>query len=210
VDKLNEIKKNEKHKKSKPFWKKIEIILIAMLVIVLSIFFYAEIKIDKGEEMKSNIVILETNKGIIKLEIDTKNAPITSKNFFEYVDEGFYDGLVFHRVIPGFMIQGGGFYKNKTQKETRAPIILESKNGLKNNRGTIAMARTMIPNSATSQFFINLANNDFLNYGVRDEGYAVFGKVIEGMNVVDEIGKVSTKPGDWPQEDVIIIKAYRK
>ena len=158
------------------------------------------------------VVVIETSKGVIKLELDGENAPITVKNFVEYVEEGFFDGLIFHRVMPNFMIQGGGFYPNGTQKDTRAPIKLESDNGLKNVRGSVAMARTMVPDSATSQFFINLNDNEFLNHGVRDEGYAVFGKVIEGMSVVDEIARVQTATraghGDWPLEDVLIIKAY--
>ncbi|MCC7574198.1 peptidyl-prolyl cis-trans isomerase [Candidatus Woesearchaeota archaeon] len=160
------------------------------------------------------IIILETNKGNIKIELDKENAPITTQNFIEYVESGFYDGLIFHRVIPGFMIQGGGFLPNGTQKTTNPPIKLESNNGLKNNKGTIAMARTPAENSATSQFFINVADNNFLNYAPGNPGYAVFGKVTEGMNVVDQIKQVqtTTRNGhqDWPTEDIIIIKAYKQ
>ena len=135
-------------------------------------------------------VLMKTNIGDIKIELYPSKAPVTVENFLAYVKENFYDGLVFHRVIENFMIQGGGFDEGLNQKQTKAPIIIESDNGLKNDRGTIAMARTNVPNSATSQFFINHANNDFLNFRSKDEagyGYAVFGKVIDGMDVVDNI-----------------------
>jgi peptidyl-prolyl cis-trans isomerase B (cyclophilin B) len=158
-----------------------------------------------------SIVVLETNKGIIKIELDKINAPISSENFINYVNDGFFDGLLFHRVIPDFMIQGGGFYPNGSQKKTLTPIKLESDNGLKNQRGTIAMARTNDPNSATSQFFINLKDNDFLNKAPGNPGYAVFGEVIEGMDVVDSIAtqKTSNKGGhqDWPKDNILILKA---
>jgi cyclophilin family peptidyl-prolyl cis-trans isomerase len=164
------------------------------------------------------IIIMETSEGIIEIEIDFRNAPITSANFKEYVENGFYDGTVFHRVIEGFMIQGGGFTKEGDLKEPREPIKLESNNGLKNNNGSIAMARTSDPNSATSQFFINTANNDFLNYADGNPGYAVFGKVVSGMEVVKKIEAVETDTREmfalefenWPIEDVIIIRAYIK
>ena len=163
------------------------------------------------EEM-SKIAVFETNKGTIKIELNTEKAPITTKNFIQYVEDGFYDGLVFHRVIDNFMIQGGGFLPDGTQRATREPIVLESDNGLKNEIGTVAMARTNVPDSASSQFFINVNNNEFLNRGVRDEGYAVFGKVVEGMSVVNEIKTISTTnkfgQGDWPVEDIIITKAF--
>lgn len=159
-------------------------------------------------------VVLETNKGNIELELNRTAAPITVENFVRYVHEGHYDGTVFHRVIENFMIQGGGFTLDGEQKETHDPIKLESNNGLKNKKGTVAMARTNIPDSATSQFFINVKDNDFLNYGYRDDGYAVFGKVIKGMDVVETIKSVDTTDkygmADWPEEDVIIIKAYVK
>ncbi|MCF7871676.1 peptidyl-prolyl cis-trans isomerase [Candidatus Woesearchaeota archaeon] len=164
----------------------------------------------------SNVVVLETNKGNIEIELDRESAPDTVENFLSYVNEGFYDGLVFHRVIKGFMIQGGGFTQEGIQKETKQPIKLESDNGLKNLEGTIAMARTSVPDSATSQFFINTVDNDFLNYAIGPgrEGYAVFGKVVKGMDVVKSIEQVSTttKQGmqDWPVEDVVINKAYVK
>lgn len=159
------------------------------------------------------VVLIETTKGDISLELYPDKAPITVENFLNYVDSGFYDGLVFHRVINGFMIQGGGFSDEGFQKQTNSPIKLESDNGLLNERGTIAMARTPVPDSATSQFFINSVNNDFLNYNSLNDGYAVFGKVISGMDIVDEISKVETgvKYGmqDWPVEDVVIIRIVR-
>ncbi|MDD5134479.1 MAG: peptidylprolyl isomerase [Phycisphaerae bacterium] len=149
-------------------------------------------------------VRIETTKGDIVVELNPEKAPITCKNFLQYVEEQFYEGTIFHRVIRDFMIQGGGFNAQMRQKQVRPPIINEAKNGLKNDRGTIAMARTSDPDSATAQFFINHSNNDFLNYGARDAGYAVFGKVIEGMDVVDAIAAVKTKAGDVPVETVVI------
>ncbi len=159
-------------------------------------------------------VIAETNKGNFTLELDPNKAPVTVENFLNYVDSNFYDGTVFHRVIDGFMIQGGGFTVEGERKETQDPIILESNNGLSNSVGTIAMARTPAPNSATAQFFINLKDNDFLNYTPSNPGYAVFGKVTAGMEVVNEIRQVQTgvKQGmaDWPTEPVVIEKVYRE
>ena len=138
------------------------------------------------------MVVLHTSMGDIKLELDAENAPATVANFLQYVRDGHYDNTVFHRVIDGFMIQGGGFTPALQQKPTRTPIPLESRNGLKNERGTLAMARTMDPNSATAQFFINVADNPFLDAeNARDgNGYAVFGRVVEGMDVVDRIKAV--------------------
>lgn len=149
-------------------------------------------------------VRIETSKGDIVIELNSEKAPITCKNFLQYVDEKYYEGTIFHRVIKDFMIQGGGMNAQMRQKPTRSAIINEAKNGLKNDRGTVAMARTSDPDSATSQFFINHANNDFLNCGVRDAGYAVFGKVVEGMDVVDKIAGVKTKAGDVPVETITI------
>lgn len=161
--------------------------------------------VDMSEPIK---VLMKTSMGDIELELYPKSAPITVDNFIKYVNSGTYAGTVFHRVISGFMIQGGGFTSDGTQKPVRAPIKLESNNGLSNERGSIAMARTYVANSATDQFFINVVDNDFLDYGSRDEGYAVFGKVINGMDVVDKISKVTTttKSGmsDWPVKDVLI------
>ena len=159
------------------------------------------------KNMSQKTVLIETNYGNIKIELDVERAPITTENFLNYVNSGFYSNTIFHRVIDGFMIQGGGYDLNGRQKQTSSPIKLESQNGLKNDRGTVAMARTLDPNSATSQFFINLQNNDFLNYGVRDDGYAVFGKVIEGMDIVDKIAKVQTNSNDQPLQEIKIIKA---
>ena len=139
--------------------------------------------------------MMETSMGTISLELDEEKAPATVENFCRYASEGFYDGTIFHRVIDTFMIQGGGFTKEMNQKDTYEPIRIESMNGLKNLRGTIAMARTMIPDSATSQFFINLVDNDFLDFTAptaQGYGYAVFGRVTDGIEVVDRIAKVRT------------------
>lgn len=156
-------------------------------------------------------ISMKTNHGTITLELYPDKAPITVKNFVEYVESGFFDGTIFHRVIPGFMIQGGGFVHGMSQKETNANIKNEADNGLKNDAGTIAMARTPDPDSASSQFFINLKDNDFLNYSAptpQGWGYAVFGKVTDGMDVVEAIAKVSTGSAgmhqDVPVEDVVI------
>lgn len=155
------------------------------------------------------LVLMETSLGDITLELDSKNAPITVENFISYIEDDFYSGTVFHRVIDGFMVQGGGFNQNQTQKETKSPILLESYNGLSNTRGTIAMARTNVPNSATSQFFINVVDNEFLDYqSAQQPGYAVFGRVIQGMDVVDQLTKVETTTKgphqNWPVEEVVI------
>jgi cyclophilin family peptidyl-prolyl cis-trans isomerase len=144
------------------------------------------------------------------IELDFVNAPITASNFKQYVEDGFFDGTVFHRVIKGFMIQGGGFTSEAVQKVTRNPIKLESDNGLNNNRGAIAMARTNVPDSATSQFFINTEKNSFLDYTSNNPGYAVFGKVIEGMDVVEIIEATETDANDWPLENIIIKRVYMK
>jgi peptidyl-prolyl cis-trans isomerase A (cyclophilin A) len=137
-------------------------------------------------------VLLTTSLGEIELELEAEKAPISVENFIGYVESGFYDGTVFHRVIPGFMVQGGGFGEGLNQKPTKAPIKNEADNGLHNVRGTVAMARTQNVNSATSQFFINHRDNDFLDHGSRDFGYAVFAKVVRGMDVVDQIAQVPT------------------
>ena len=161
-------------------------------------------------------VDLETSKGTIRVELDEVKAPISSKNFLEYVDAGHYDGTVFHRVIPGFMVQGGGFEAGMRQKATKATIQNEANNGLKNNHYTLAMARTSAPHSASSQFFINATDNTFLNFTAESAsgwGYAVFAKVVAGNDVVDAIEKVKTGSkgghGDVPLEDVLIVKASR-
>lgn len=159
-------------------------------------------------------VALNTNLGRIVLELDTEKAPKTAANFVEYVQSGHYNGTIFHRVIDGFMIQGGGFDSKMNQKPTRAPIQNEADNGLKNNVGTIAMARTNDPHSASAQFFINVKNNDFLNHSgknLQGWGYAVFGKVTEGQDVIDKIKKVPTGRhgghGDVPQQPITIESA---
>ncbi len=160
------------------------------------------------------MVIFSTSMGDITIELLSEEAPITAKNFLDYVDAGFFDGTIFHRVIPGFVIQGGGFTADMNQKETRAPIKNEADNGVKNSRGTLSMARTSDINSATSQFFINLKDNEFLDHGTRDFGYAVFGKVVEGMDVVDKIAGVKTGDrghhSDVPMEPVVTNTARRK
>jgi peptidyl-prolyl cis-trans isomerase A (cyclophilin A) len=152
-------------------------------------------------------VRLATTAGDIVVQLDPAKAPKSVANFLEYVKAGHYNGTIFHRVIENFMIQGGGMTADMKEKESRAPIPLESKNGLLNQRGTIAMARTADPNSATAQFFINVKDNDFLNQGPGRDGYAVFGKVVQGMDVVDKIRAVPTGPGDVPLEPVVIKKA---
>lgn len=169
----------------------------------------------KQEQNEKNPrVLLKTSMGDIKVELDAEKAPITVENFLQYVNDGHYEHTIFHRVIDGFMIQGGGFTKDMQQKPTRAPIKIESDNGLKNKRGTISMARTSDPNSASAQFFINDSDNGFLDFrgkNPRDYGYAVFGKVIEGMDVVDKIRKVKTTTKgpheNVPAEPVEILEA---
>jgi len=158
----------------------------------------------------------ETSLGNFTVELNEKEAPISVKNFLRYVDDKHYDGTIFHRVIPGFMIQGGGMEVGMGEKDTHEPIKNEAKNGLKNDRGTLAMARTNVVDSATAQFFINLKDNDFLNHapgGPSAYGYAVFGKVTEGMDVIDKIAKVKTgtrRPhSDVPVEDVVITSVRR-
>lgn len=158
-------------------------------------------------------VLLNTNLGEIELELNQEKAPISVENFLSYVDNKRYDGTVFHRVIPGFMIQGGGFDKYMQQRSTNSPIKNEADNGLLNERGTLAMARTQAVDSATMQFFINLKDNEFLNHGSRDFGYAVFGKVVRGMEVVDKIAQQRTSNygmhQNVPVESIIIESAQR-
>ncbi len=156
------------------------------------------------------MITIKTNHGDIKVELFDEKAPITCENFRQYITDGFFDGTIFHRVIPNFMIQGGGFDENMSQKQTRAPIKNEADNGESNRRGTLAMARTMDVNSATAQFFINLKDNDFLDHGTRDFGYAVFGEVTDGMSVVDAIAGVATGNSgghqDVPVDNVTIVE----
>ena len=163
-------------------------------------------------ESTNPLVILKTSLGEIKIELYADKAPVTVENFLGYVEDGFYNGTIFHRTIKNFMIQGGGFVPGMTQKETKDRIVNEAGNGLLNQRGTIAMARTNVVDSATAQFFINVADNDFLNHSdetPRGFGYCVFGKVVEGMDIADKIVNVPTGTfgyhSDVPQEDIVII-----
>ena len=160
------------------------------------------------------MVVFETTLGNITIKTFPDKAPISVENFLKYVDDGYFDDTIFHRVIPGFMIQGGGFTEDMAQKTTNAQIKNEADNGLSNDKGTLAMARTSDVNSATSQFFINLKDNDFLNHGSRDFGYAVFAEVSDGMDVVEKIAEVKTGNnaghGDVPVEPIKIISAKRK
>jgi cyclophilin family peptidyl-prolyl cis-trans isomerase len=172
---------------------------------------------DAGGAGTNPVVVLDTSMGAIQIELDAQRAPISTRNFLDYVEAKHYDGLIFHRVISNFMIQGGGMTPDMRQRETRAQIRNEAGNGLKNVRGSIAMARTNVVDSATSQFFINVKDNDFLNHQnetAQGFGYAVFGKVIEGMDVVDRIRNVQTGnkagQGDVPLQPVVINSATVK
>ena len=162
------------------------------------------------------MITLKTNKGDIKIRLFEEDAPITTKNFLDYIDSGFYKGTIFHRVIPGFMVQGGGFSADFVQKPTKEPIKNEASNQLSNRRGTLAMARTNVVDSATAQFFINLVDNDFLDFKaptVQHYGYCVFGEVVEGMDVVDAIAGVKTGARgmhrDVPAENIVILDTVR-
>jgi peptidyl-prolyl cis-trans isomerase B (cyclophilin B) len=172
-------------------------------------------KSEKNKYKGRTIVKLETSKGDIVIEVNETAAPVTAANFMKYVQEGFYDGTIFHRVKPNFMIQGGGFAPDMKQKPTRPPIINEAKNGLKNKKGAVAMARLSDPNSATAQFYMNTTDNYFLDYGnPRSDGfgYCVFGQVVEGMDVVEAIGKTKTGIKGMFQDvpvDPIIIKSAK-
>jgi len=185
--------------------------LTALFALLLCSMMQSTYSLTQG---KQKMVKLHTNYGVITLQLDAEKAPNTVKNFLDYVNSGFYQNTIFHRVIADFMIQGGGFEPGMQQKPVNAPIQNEAANGLSNDKYTIAMARTNDPHSATAQFFINTKNNSFLNYSAANSqgyGYCVFGKVVEGMDVVDAIRKVKTgnKSGhqDVPQEDVIITGA---
>ena len=187
-------------------------ILLAVLILAI----IAGTSMGQESAVSNPQVVMETSKGEIVLELYPDKAPLTVKNFLDYVDAGFYSGTVFHRVIPGFMLQGGGFSRDMQKKSTLMPVKNEAFNGLKNDRGTIAMARTQDPHSASSQFFINTVDNAFLNYKSQTAagwGYAVFGKVIKGMEVVDAISKVQTgtqgRFRDVPKTSVEIIKVRR-
>jgi peptidyl-prolyl cis-trans isomerase A (cyclophilin A) len=195
-------------KPSRGAMNKFTILLVFVTIFIPSLVSSARDKSKGGNP----VVIMSTSIGDIKIEMYPDKAPETVKNFLSYTNNKFYDGTIYHRVIPGFMIQGGGFTPDMKQKPTKAPIKNEADNGLKNDTGTIAMARTSVVDSATSQFFINLVDNDFLNHGARDFGYAVFGKVVEGMDVVRKIAEVKTG-NRGPFQDVpvepVVIKSVR-
>ena len=188
--------------------------LIAAVGMVLGVMPGMVAAADNSAKGERPMVVFSTNLGDFTVELYEDKAPVTVKNFLSYVDSGFYDGTIFHRVIPGFMIQGGGFTADMQQKQTQAPIKNEADNGLKNLRGTLSMARTSDINSATSQFFVNVNDNAFLDHGSRDFGYAVFAKVVDGMDVVDKIVGVKTgrkgMHSDVPVEPVVIESAKRK
>jgi peptidyl-prolyl cis-trans isomerase A (cyclophilin A) len=180
-----------------------------LLWIVTMLFLCTGLALAKDAVEGNPTIVIKTNKGVIEAVLFRDKAPITVENFIKYVEAKHYDGTVFHRVIKNFMIQGGGFDQNLSEKTTRGPIKNEAANGLKNERGTLSMARTSVVDSATSQFFINLKDNARLNHGFRDFGYAVFGKVTKGMEVIDAIASVPTGPkgpfaSDCPRELVII------
>ncbi|ADI38427.1 peptidylprolyl isomerase [Waddlia chondrophila] len=192
--------------------------LLAIAIVTASAFILFSNKelhsMDISSDTETKTVKLQTSLGDITLELYPDKAPVTVKNFLQYVDSGHYDGTIFHRVIDGFMIQGGGYTENLTQKPTKEPIANEANNGLKNKRGTIAMARTNVVDSATSQFFINVVDNSFLDFkgeNPREFGYCVFGKVTDGMDVVDQIKSVDTQSQgpyqDLPVKPVKIVKA---
>jgi len=191
-------------------------IMKQILLAVLMLAIIAGTSMGQESAVSNPQVVMETSKGDIVLELYLDKAPLTVKNFLDYIDAGFYSGTVFHRVIPGFMLQGGGFSRDMQKKSTLIPVKNEAFNGLKNDRGTIAMARTQDPHSASSQFFINTVDNAFLNHKSQTTagwGYAVFGKVIKGMEVVDAISKVQTgtqgRFRDVPKTPVEIIKVRR-
>jgi len=197
--------------------------LLILVIIFFSGYCYAmggnppETKGDTMAKGGSNIVVIETSKGKMRVELYPDKTPVTVQNFLSYIDKGHYDGTIFHRVIPGFMIQGGGFEKGLAEKGTQSPIKNEAGQGIKNERGTIAMARTNIVDSATSQFFINVADNDFLNHqndSQQGYGYCAFGKVIEGMDVADAISRAERHSvsyyDDVPVEDIVIVSVKRE
>lgn len=181
-------------------------LMLVTTVMALSTTLHSHAADKAGEANQAAVVtvVMKTSQGDIELQLDRSKAPISVDNFLTYAEADHYDGTVFHRVIRDFMIQGGGFDENMVQKATLRPIKNEAENGLKNDRGTIAMARTGVVDSATSQFFINVKDNNFLNHGYRDFGYAVFGKVTKGMDVVDSIATTATGMRDVPVEAIII------
>ena len=195
----------------KPSWGAMNrfIIILALIIMLIPSLVSARGKSKGGNP----VVIMSTSMGDIKIELYPDIAPETVKNFLSYVNDKFYDGTIFHRVIPGFMIQGGGFTPDMKQKPTKAPIKNEADNGLKNARGTLSMARTNDINSATSQFFVNLKDNDFLDHSRGNFGYAVFARVTEGMNVIDKIAAVETgrrRGFDDVPVNAVIMKSVRR
>ncbi len=185
--------------------------MVAALLMIAAPLTAQDAKVEKSAAKP--VVVMETNMGAIEIALNPEKAPVSCRNFLAYVKEGFYDSTIFHRVIPKFMAQGGGLTLNMAQKTTKPPIKNEAGNGLKNTRGTIAMARTSVINSATSQFFINLVDNAFLDH--KDDspqgfGYAVFGEVTKGMEVVDAIAAIPTSSQDVPLKPVIILKTTLK
>jgi peptidyl-prolyl cis-trans isomerase A (cyclophilin A) len=187
------------------------------ILIIAIVFSFAAQKPQGAKKMSNPVVVIETNKGVMEAELWEDKAPVSVKNFLAYTDEKFFDNTIFHRVIPSFMIQGGGFTADMKQKQTKAAIKNEATSELKNTRGTLAMARTMDINSATSQFFINHVDNSFLDHtgtGMQTYGYAVFGKVTKGLDVLDAIAKVPTgsKGGheNVPVEPVVILSIRKK
>ncbi len=179
-------------------------LMTSFLLIVLTLFGRQAM----SDTADGTFATLKTSEGDIRLQLDPAKAPVTVRNFLAYAQEGYFENTIFHRVIPGFMIQGGGFTADMARKPTKAPIRNEASNGLHNNRGTIAMARTNDPNSASSQFFINVVNNNSLDFSHNNPGYAVFGKVVSGMDIVDKISTVTTGNyeyySDVPVKPVII------
>jgi peptidyl-prolyl cis-trans isomerase A (cyclophilin A) len=191
---------------------KTTILFTFMLIVLLPLLTFQSTQAQSKSDTTK--VLFSTSLGNITILLFQHEAPVTVKNFLAYVDSGFYNGTIFHRVIPGFVVQGGGFDKKMIRRPTYAPIKNESDNGMKNERGTLSMARTTDPNSATSQFFINLVDNASLDSSSRGPGYAVFGKVIAGLDVVDKIAKVETETRggyqDIPKQPVYLISAKRK
>lgn len=187
---------------------------LVILLVVAVIFLIISVTGSEPKEKKKEIAVFETTLGTFEIELDRNSAPITVENFVNYVNSGFYNGTVFHRVVPNFVVQGGGYTLDGLDKPANPPIFLESKNGLSNKLGTVAMARTMVENSATSEFYVNLKDNSFLDYAPDNPGYAVFGKVVSGMDVIFAIAKEPTKikfgMQDWPVQDIIITNAYMK
>ena len=197
----------------KSAWQRFSLYIVSLLIIMCCSTFVAHASQQMGNKV---MIKLSTSMGEIMLELDAENAPITVENFLSYVDSGHYDNTIFHRVIPGFVIQGGGLVSGMQEKKTGTPIQNEADNGLKNLTGSICMARTNDPHSATSQFFINLKDNHFLDYKEKTEsgwGYAVFGRVVSGMDVVEKVAAVDTGTvgyhSDVPLEDVVLEKAER-